>query len=122
MACAAGSSAVVSYVGGGQRVSRHYYDVHRLLAAETGNRAIADRQMAYDCVGHARMFFNRPDLDLATAEPGSFALLPHDDMLDELRRDFAAMQVMVFGDVPAFDAVMASIAHLETVLNERVGK
>jgi hypothetical protein len=102
---------------GGQRISRHYYDTDRLLNVELGRRAAVDLAMARDCAAHARMFFNRPDLDLATAQPGSFALLPHDDMMDQLRRDYAAMQVMVFGDVPTFDAVMASIARLESVVN-----
>jgi hypothetical protein len=41
--------------GGGQRVSRHYYDVHRLLASETGEGFISDSGMAADCVRHARM-------------------------------------------------------------------
>ena len=67
--------------GGGQRVSRHYYDVYRLLASETGQKATGNMEMAEDCVRHARMFFNRPDLDLASAIPGSFALTPHDGML-----------------------------------------
>ena len=53
--------------GGGQRVSRHYYDVYRLLASKTGQNATGDLEMAEDCVRHARMFFNRPDLDLASA-------------------------------------------------------
>jgi hypothetical protein len=103
--------------GGGQRVSRHYYDIYRLMMGEVGSRAIADRVMASDCVNHARMFFNRPDFDLATAAIGSFALLPHDGMLDQLRRDYAAMQVMIFGEVPAFAAVMASVAQLESTVN-----
>lgn len=103
--------------GGGQRVSRHYYDIDRLLNADIGRRALADLAMAGDCVRHARMFFNRPDLDLASAQLGSFALLPHDAMLDDLRRDYAAMQVMIFGEVPGFDAVIASVARLEAIVN-----
>jgi hypothetical protein len=103
--------------GGGQRVSRHYYDLDRLLRAELGRQAVAELAMASHCVRHARMFFNRPDLDLTTAQPGTFALLPHDAMLDALRRDYAAMQIMIFGDVPSFDAVMASVATLETTVN-----
>ncbi len=102
---------------GGQRISRHYYDIDRLLNVELGRRAAADLAMARDCASHARMFFNRPDLDLATAQPGSFALLPHDDMIDQLRRDYATMQVMVFGEIPSFEAVMASVARLESVVN-----
>ena len=46
--------------GGGQRVSRHYYDVHRMLRTEIGHRAIADLAMARDCMRHERMFFRRP--------------------------------------------------------------
>jgi hypothetical protein len=105
--------------GGGQRVSRHYYDVYRLLASETGRNATEAKEMAEDCVRHARMFFNRPDFDLASAVPGSFALTPHDGMLADLRRDYEAMSGMVFGPIPAVDAVVAEIAELEQRLNRR---
>lgn len=103
--------------GGGQRVSRHYYDLHRLLSENVAAKALADADLGRDCVRHARMFFNSPDLDLATAEPGSFVLRPTDAMLDPLRRDYVAMTGMIFGDAPAFEAVIASIAELETRLN-----
>ena len=103
--------------GGGQRVSRHYYDVYRLLISEIGQKAIQDASMAEDCVRHARMFFNRPDLDLVSAVPGSFALTPHDGMLADLRRDYEAMSGMVFGPIPAVDAVVAVIAEMEQRLN-----
>ena len=103
--------------GGGQRVSRHYYDVFRLLASEIGRKASEDMEMAEDCVRHARMFFNRTDLDLARAAPGSFALTPHDGMLTSLRRDYAAMSGMVFGPIPTVDAVVVAIAELEQRLN-----
>jgi hypothetical protein len=75
--------------------------------------------MAEDCVRHARMFFNRPDLDLASAVPGSFALTPHDGMLSDLRRDYDAMSGMVFGAIPTVDEVVASISRLERFLNRR---
>jgi Nucleotidyl transferase AbiEii toxin, Type IV TA system len=103
--------------GGGQRVSRHYYDVYRFLASETGQNATGDMAMAQDCVRHARMFFNRPDLDLASATPGTFTLTPHDGMLADLRRDYEAMSGMVFGPIPNVDEVVAAIAELEQRLN-----
>lgn len=98
-------------------MSRHYYDVHRLLADPVGARALADVDLGRDCVRHARMFFNSPDLELATAEAGSFALNPTDPMLEPLRRDYLAMTGMIFGDAPAFEAVIASVAELEGRLN-----
>jgi hypothetical protein len=104
--------------GGGQRVSRHYYDLHQLAAAPVGAAAIAESALGADCVAHARMFFNRPDFDLASAAPGSFALAPHDAMIEQLRVDYRAMQGMIFGDPPNFEAVLDSISSLETRLNE----
>jgi hypothetical protein len=105
--------------GGGQRVSRHYYDVHCLLISENGEIFVKDAAMATDCVRHARMFFNRPDLDLASAAPGSFALVPHNDMLADLERDYNAMSQMIFGEIPAFAAIIESVVKLEKRLNKK---
>ena len=63
------------------------------------------------------MFFDRPDFDLASAAPGSFALAPHDAMIEHLRIDYNAMQGMIFGDPPEFQAVLDSISTVETRLN-----
>jgi hypothetical protein len=104
--------------GGGQRVSRHYYDVSRLLASEAGRNAANNLEMAQDCVRHAKMFFNRPDFDLASAIPGSFALTPHDEMMATLERDYEAMSGMIFGAIPPFGEVMASISELEKRINQ----
>jgi hypothetical protein len=68
-------------------------------------------------VRRARMFFNRPDLDLASAVLGSFALTPHDGMLADLRRDYEAMSGMVFGPIPTVEEVVAAITGLEQCLN-----
>jgi hypothetical protein len=104
--------------GGGQRVSRHYYDLHRLAPSEVGAAALKSRDLGADCVAHARMFFDRPDFDLASAMPGSFALAPHDAMIDQLRADYRAMTGMIFGEPPHFDDVMASVSTLERTLND----
>jgi Nucleotidyl transferase AbiEii toxin, Type IV TA system len=103
--------------GGGQRVSRHYYDLHPLAQAPVGMGAAADTDLGADYVAHARMFFNRPDFDLTSAAPGSFALLPHDGMVDQLRTDYRAMRGMIFGEPPTFEDVLASVVALEQRLN-----
>lgn len=108
--------------GGGQRVSRHYYDLHKLLPTQAGASAIEDPELGADCVAHARMFFNRPDFDLASAAPGSFALAPHDEMIEQLRVDYRAMTGMIFGEPPRFEVVLESVTALEARLNKRAGE
>jgi len=104
--------------GGGQRVSRHYYDVHMLSAAGIADAALDDEALGADCVAHARLFFNRPDLDLEHAAPGTYSLTPSKEMLNPLRRDYDAMAGMIFGEVPSLDQVLARVSELETRLNK----
>ena len=106
----------------GQRISRHYYDVHRMVHSTIRSNAVGDRVLAADCVAHARMFFNSPDLALETAEPGTYSLRPSDPMKDDLRRDYGRMAGMIIGPVPAFDEIIESIISLEDELNHRGGR
>jgi hypothetical protein len=101
----------------GQRISRHYYDLHCLMSSETGQQALADPGLAKDCVDHARMFFDRADFDLASAVPGTFAIRPTGEMEESLRRDYANTKAMIFGTAPEFDEVLASMAELEAIAN-----
>ena len=104
----------------GHRISRHYYDIYRLLESETGKRAVKDVELGEDCVAHARMFFNRPAFDLGSAHPPTFALTPEGEMHNALARDYIAMRGMIFGDAPPFAAVIESVAELTETLNAAV--
>lgn len=102
---------------GGQRVSRHHYDVQQLLQSEQAAGWIANRPLAQDCARHARLFFGNPDLGLETARHGTFTLTPTTDMHDALRRDYDAMTGMIFHGIPSLDEVLASVALIETAIN-----
>ena len=106
----------------GQRVSRHYYDIHRLTQAEGAQAWQADHGLAADCATHARLFFGSPDLGLDTAAVGKFTLTPDDAMHDALGRDYAAMSGMIFGDIPPLATVLASVAALQVAINAAAPK
>jgi hypothetical protein len=55
----------------GQRLSRHYYDVDKLLGSEYSASALADTELAERCVRHAQLYFNRKPLDLDLPEPNA---------------------------------------------------
>ncbi|MGA2252469.1 nucleotidyl transferase AbiEii/AbiGii toxin family protein [Terracidiphilus sp.] len=102
----------------GQRITRHYYDVHRLVESPLRDHALETLELAIDCSRHARMFFNRPDYDLQSAVPGQFALTPTHGMLDALRRDYDKMAEMIFGPVSNFNTVIHSIESFEALVNQ----
>lgn len=101
----------------GQRVSRHYYDVYRLMQADADQSWRKDQALASDCARHARMFFGSPDLGLETAAAGNFTLVPDEAMRAPLAKDYEAMAGMIFGEVPDLDDVLTAITDLEMVLN-----
>ncbi|MDR6582729.1 nucleotidyl transferase AbiEii/AbiGii toxin family protein [Herbaspirillum sp. BH-1] len=105
---------------GGQRVSRHYYDVHQLMQAPSAASWQRDHALAADCARHASLFFGSTDLGLGIAVPGSFTLTPGRAMREALEKDYEAMAGMVFGDIPPFDAVLRSAEHFEQLANEAV--
>jgi hypothetical protein len=101
----------------GHRVSRHYYDIYKLLASPVGPQALKNQSLGQDCVRHALMFFNGTDLDLKSAVSGSFTVTPTEAMQVVLKRDYQAMAGMIFGEVPEFSAVVDATKKLQVVLN-----
>jgi Nucleotidyl transferase AbiEii toxin, Type IV TA system len=101
----------------GQRVSRHYYDVHKLLVAR-GNRPLEsdEWELALNCARHARMFFPRPDFNLESAISGNFRVTPLPDMIEGLRRDYINMSGMIFDEIPRFEEVIDSVTTLEAAM------
>lgn len=106
---------------GGQRVSRHYYDVHQLMQAASASEWQADQALATDCARHARLFFGSADLGLESAVPGMLTLVPSPALRDALARDYEAMAGMVFGKAPELDEVLVSVAQLEAAANRAIG-
>lgn len=102
---------------GGQRVSRHYYDVHQLMKTEHAKDWLKDNALAEDCARHARLFFGSADLGLEAAKRGTFTLMPSRAMRDALTRDYEAMAGMVFHGVPSLDDVLANVEAAERAAN-----
>ena len=103
----------------GHRISRHYYDVYKLIHSSIVEKAVRDHRLALDCARHAQMFFNSADLDLKNAIPGSLALTPTLGMVEDLKRDYQAMSGMIFGEVPEFSDVIHAISDLEYEINQK---
>jgi hypothetical protein len=101
----------------GQRVSRHYYDVHGMMQSPVVQRALANDDLARDCARHARMFFGSPDLRLDLAYRGTFTLTPTGSMLEDLAADYNRMGGMIIGQIPRFEDVMEFIRALEANIN-----
>lgn len=100
------------------RYSRHYYDVHQIWThPDYGVATASMRELAEACRQHKELMFRAPDHRYDRAVPGSYRLVPTEDMRAKLATDYQRMSSMIFGTPPSFAEVMASIKALEQYLN-----
>jgi hypothetical protein len=100
------------------RYSRHYYDMVR-LAEESSLRAsaLADLGLLASVVRFKTEVWPTSWASYDTATPGTFRLLPSPHVERVLRKDYDAMQEMIFGERPTFDEILSKLAELEAEIN-----
>ncbi|MDO8895380.1 nucleotidyl transferase AbiEii/AbiGii toxin family protein [Nitrosomonas sp.] len=99
------------------RYSRHYYDLALLAKAEVKMAALADLALLEEVVEFKQRFYPSAWAKYELAVPGSFRIVPHEDRLRELERDFQAMQNMIFDKPLSFEAMMDALSVLEKEIN-----
>jgi hypothetical protein len=68
-------------------------------------------------VRHKETFYPSAWARYDLARPGSLRLKPAKERLAALERDYRNMGVMIFGEPPAFNAIMETLAALEQDIN-----
>ena len=99
------------------RMSRHYYDVFQLSNSSILEQAMESIDLLDRVAQHKSVFFKSAWAKYDTARPKTLRLLPRDNIVAELRRDYAAMQPMFFDEPPAFAAILDRIHELEQRIN-----
>jgi hypothetical protein len=100
------------------RYSRHYYDVSMLAQSSIGSEALSDMALLAQVVRHKETFYPSGWARYDLARPGSLRLVPTDQRLTALDRDYRNMGVMIFGEPPGFDSIIQSLAKLEQEVND----
>ena len=101
-----------------QRLSRHYYDVATIYNSPIGKQAVDNYELREKVRQHKLDFFNSAWMKFDLAIPGSFKIVPYDNLLKALDRDYQAMQGMMLGDVPDFKDLVKTLDRLESAINQ----
>ncbi|NIM49714.1 MAG: nucleotidyl transferase AbiEii/AbiGii toxin family protein [Gemmatimonadales bacterium] len=100
-----------------ERQSRHYFDMAMLAQSDIKDGALAQHELLARVAVHSKLFFGLKKGPYEEAIAGKLRLLPHEDLEKVLRRDYAAMQEMIFRDPPSFDELLAQLKTLEGEIN-----
>ena len=100
-----------------ERMSRHYYDLSQLVQTPAGEYALADFSLLKRVAEHKRLFFRQPSAHYDLARPGTLRLIPQQNVLDALARDYSKMREMFFSDPPTFDRIVSVLRSVEQKIN-----
>lgn len=101
-----------------ERLSRHYYDLHQLVQKGYLKEAITQLELLQSVISHKSLFFASKKASYETISTHGLKLLPSEHKLHELQKDYQAMELMIFGKHPSFEAIMNSIQEIEATLNQ----
>jgi Nucleotidyl transferase AbiEii toxin, Type IV TA system len=100
------------------RYSRHYYDLACMAQSPMCNSAVMDVALLAQVVAFKTQFYPRAWARYDLAVPRTLQLLPTGAVLLAMRKDYQAMQDMIFGAVPSFDEILATLDALQTRINQ----
>ncbi len=100
------------------RMSRHYYDVFVMAEKGIAETALSQSALLAQVVQNKSLMWRDNKASYDTATMVELKLIPSDEMLPVLKKDYAAMQEMFMGDVPDFDFVMQRLAELEEQIHK----
>ncbi len=99
------------------RMSRHLYDVHRMLNTPISEQALSDRQLYETVIEHRRTFIGLKGFDYSTLGKRTLNFIPPESIYDTWKKDYETMQEeMIYGESIPFDDMIAELR----VLNNRI--
>lgn len=100
------------------RLSRHLYDLEKLMDTEHGVEALKNTDLYNNIVAHREKFNPLRGLDYSNHIPSKISLIPPDTVMKDYEKDYEAMtSFMIYGDPLRFDHLMKRILELQTRIN-----
>ncbi|MFZ4263792.1 nucleotidyl transferase AbiEii/AbiGii toxin family protein [Sphingobacterium sp. HJSM2_6] len=100
------------------RLTRHFYDLDKMMIAGYGEQAIADDELFNMIVDHRKTVNPLRGLDYSNHKKGKLSILPPTEIVDKWEADYKTMQEnMIVGESLSWDKLLARIKDIETLLN-----
>jgi predicted nucleotidyltransferase component of viral defense system len=102
-----------------ERLSRHLYDLEKLMDTEYGTEALNDKDLFENIVNHRKKFNAIRGLDYSNHIPGKIKIIPPAEIIKEWEKDYNTMkQNMIYGESLNFDSLIKRIEELQKRVNQ----
>ncbi len=97
-----------------ERMTRHLYDLERLMDTDFGKKALADPTMYADIVKHRSIFNTIRGVDYRTHHPSRIQFIPPEELVEIWRRDYERMQeYFIYGESLPYDQLIDRMKELQ---------
>jgi hypothetical protein len=105
-----------------ERMSRHLYDLVRIMDTPIAEKALVDKQLYNSVVKHRRIFIGLKGFDYNTLAPKTISMVPPENIVDLWKTDYETMQnTMIYGKSLPFNKLVDKIKQLNDKMNQIVG-
>lgn len=102
-----------------RRYSRHYYDLYCMANKGVLEKALKENELLVKVADFKNKFYRRLWADYDNARIGTLKLIPSSHFMEDLKKDYANMKEMIYGDYPEFDVLINGISEIEKTINNR---
>lgn len=97
-----------------ERLSRHLYDLEKLMDTEHGKKALQDTDLYKSIVNHREKFTPLRGLNYLNHSPEKISIIPPSDIIGAWEKDYVAMTTnMIFGEAKKFSSLVERIQELQ---------
>jgi hypothetical protein len=97
-----------------ERLSRHLYDLEKLMDTEHGEKALGDYGLFMSIVKHREKYTPIRQLDYSTHTPDRISIIPAASVLEAWEKDYEAMTgYMIYGEAKKFSDLIKRIEELQ---------
>ena len=101
-----------------ERMSRHLYDLERMMRTDIMDKALADEHLYRTVLEHRRKFIGLKGFDYDTLYPKTLSLKIPEEVLPLWKQDYETMQkTMIYGESISFENLMERIRELNMRIN-----
>lgn len=99
------------------RLSRHYYDIFMIAKSAMKQDVLSQSDLFRKIVDFDKWYYPAQGVDYQTLTTQTVNLRPNAETEAALRKDYAAMADMIFGELPQWDEIIATLSKLETEIH-----
>ena len=97
-----------------QRMSRHLYDIYKIMNSSVAEAALADHELYTHLIAHRRGYTRYSWFDYDTLGHSTVSFIPPPDIIDEYRKDYEVMEEqMIYEKAVTFADLIAALKLLQ---------